>query len=315
MPDRPRLTWTVVALLLVAACGTGTAGGPEQHGPPASAPGDPVDLVGLWTVQDAPGEEPGAILRLAEGLSLWRTCGHLDGFWRATADGLFIGFVAGGSSACYRGPGPAHAPEASIRTSTDSVPDWLRQAAGYRADGPDRLLVDRGGSTVARLVPGGRPKVDADTAPSEGEPPVLIDALRRMLAPAAALPAGLRPAAAADLVGRWVPGDRPEARSPRPPHVTFAADGDWTGSDGCNGQGGRWLAGPAGSFLAVAGPQTLMGCAPIAQPADAAGRGVPVPLPVDVGSWLTAASRAGLAGDQLVLLDRSGRELGRLRSG
>ena len=144
---------------------------------------------------------------------------------------------------------------------------------------------------------------------------MLIDALRRMLAPAAALPAGLRPAAAADLVGRWVPGDRPEARSPRPPHVTFAADGDWTGSDGCNGQGGRWLAGPAGSFLAVAGPQTLMGCAPIAQPADAAGRGVPVPLPVDVGSWLTAASRAGLAGDQLVLLDRSGRELGRLRSG
>jgi len=63
MPDRPRLTWTVVALLLVAACGTGTAGGPEQHGPPASAPGDPVDLVGLWTVQDASGEEPGAILR------------------------------------------------------------------------------------------------------------------------------------------------------------------------------------------------------------------------------------------------------------
>jgi hypothetical protein len=36
---------------------------------------------------------------------------------------------------------------------------------------------------------------------------------------------------------------------------------------------------------------------------------------VDVGSWLTAASRAGLAGEELVLLDRSGRELGRLRSG
>jgi len=61
MPDRRRLTWTVVALLLVAACGTGTAGRPEQPGPPASAPGDPVDLVGLWTVQDASGEEPGAI--------------------------------------------------------------------------------------------------------------------------------------------------------------------------------------------------------------------------------------------------------------
>jgi META domain len=312
MPDRRRLTWTaVVVLLLVAACGTGTAGG-QQPGRPASAPGDAVGLVGLWTVREAAGEEPGAILRLGDGLSLWRSCGHLDGFWRATADGLFIGFVAGGSGACYRGPGPAHAPEASIRTSTDSVPDWLRQAAGYRADGPDRLLVDRDGRAVARLVPGGRPKVDADTAPSEGEPPVFTDALRRMLAPAAALPAGLRPAAAADLVGRWVPGDRPEARSPRPPHVTFAADGDLTGSDGCNAQGGRWLAGPAGAFLAIAGPQTLMSCA-VPRPAGAAAPGVPAP--VDVGSWLTAASRAGLAGDELVLLDRSGRELGRLRSG
>jgi len=288
-----------VTLLLVAACGTGTAGGPEQPGPPASAPGDPVDLVGLWTVREAAGEEPGAILRLGEGLSLWRSCGHLDGSWRATAEGLFIDLVFGGSGACYHGP--------------DSVPDWLRQAAGYRADGPDRLLVDRGGSTVARLVPGGRPKVDADTAPSEGEPPVLTDAQRRMLAPAAALPAGLQPAAAADLVGRWVPGDRPDVRTPRSPHVTFAADGDWTGSDGCNGQGGRWLAGPAGSFVAVAGPQTLMACVPITGPADATAPGVHAP--VDVGSWLTAAARAGLAGDQLVLLDRSGRELGRLRSG
>jgi hypothetical protein len=165
---------------------------------------------------------------------------------------------------------------------------------------------------VARLVPGGRPKVDADTAPSEGEPPVPTDALRRMLAPAAALPAGLRPAAAADLVGRWVPADRPEDRTPWPSHVTFAADGDWTGSNGCNGQGGRWLAGPAGSFLAVAGPQTLMGCVPVARPARAAAPGVHAPVD---GSWLTAASRAGLAGEELVLLDRSGRELGRLRSG
>lgn len=284
MRDRRRLTWVAVTLLLVAACGTGTAGSPRQPGSPESTPGDPVDLVGLWTVREAAGEEPDAILRLGEGLSLWRACGHLDGSWRATGDGLFIDFVVAGSGACYHGP--------------DSVPDWLRQAAGHRADGPDRLLVDRDGRTVARLVPGGRPKVDADAAPSEGEPPVVTDALRQVLAPAAALPEGLRPASAADLVGRWVPGDRPEARGPRPPQVTFAADGDWTGSDGCNGQGGQWLAGPAGSFLAVAGLQTLIGCDN-----------------VNVGGWLTAASRAGIRGDELVLLDRSGRELGRLRSG
>jgi hypothetical protein len=147
------------------------------------------------------------------------------GSWRATPDGLFVDHVSGGSGACYHGPG--------------SVPGWLRLAAGHRADGPDRLLVDREGDTVARLVPGGRPKVDADTAPSEGEPPVLTDELRRMLSPAAPLPGGLQPAAAADLVGRWVPSDPAGTRAPQPPFVQLAADGGWTGSDGCNGQGGR----------------------------------------------------------------------------
>lgn len=122
-------------------------------GSPTSAPGNPgnpVALVGLWAVREAAGEEPGAILRLAGSLSLWRRCGHLDGSWRAAADGLFVSHVFGGSGACYHGP--------------DSVPAWMRQAAGHRADGPDRLLVDRDGHTVARLVPGGRPKVDVNSA-------------------------------------------------------------------------------------------------------------------------------------------------------
>ena len=79
MPDRRRLTWTAVALLLVAACGTGTAGGPEQPGPPASAPGDPVDLVGLWTVREAAGEEPGVISRPP-----WRTRWNSARTWPIT---------------------------------------------------------------------------------------------------------------------------------------------------------------------------------------------------------------------------------------
>jgi hypothetical protein len=233
-------------------------------------------------VREAAGEEPGAILRLGESLSLWRACGHLDGAWRVTVEGLFVDHVAGGSDACFRNP--------------DSVPDWLRQAAGHRTDGPGRLLVDRDGRTVARLVPGGRPKVDANTAPSEGEPPVVTAGLRQALSPAAALPAGLKPVPAADLVGRWVPSDGTGARAPRPPFVELAADGGWTGSDGCNGQGGRWVAGSAGSFLAVAGAQTAIGCSG-----------------ADVGGWLAGASRVGMAGNELVLLDRTGHELGRLR--
>ena len=238
MGSRLRLTLGAVAVLILAGCGA--AGSEEPAGQATtSASGDPVDLVGLWTVQAAAGEEPGAILRLAERLSLWRTCGHLHGSWQAAPDGLFLAHVYSGSDACYRSP--------------DSVPDWLRQAAGHRADGSDRLLVDRDGRTVARLVPGGRPKVDADTAPSEGDPPVLTDELRRWLSPAAPLPSGLQPASEADLVGRWVRSDGAGAAAPRPPFVEVVPDGSWNGSDGCNGQGGRWISGAAGSFVALAG--------------------------------------------------------------
>jgi hypothetical protein len=321
MGIRGRLAVGGLTVLLLAACGTGTAAGPGRPATPTAAPvpGDPVGLVGLWSVREAAGEEPGAILRIGDDLSLWRECGHLFGFWRATAEGLFVANVDGGSNACYTGPA--------------SVPAWLRQAVGQRTVGPDRLLVDRDGRTLARLVPGGRPTVGADTVPSEGEPPVVTDELRRRLAPAVPVPAGLRPATADDLVGRWVPANGTGARVPRPPndgsgagvprppgggtgagvprppgggsggsglqsaHAELRADGGWSGSDGCNGQGGRWVAGTAGSLLAVGGPQTLIGCEN-----------------VDVGGWLTGAARAGLtAGGQLVLLDGSGRELGRLR--
>ena len=160
------------------------------------------------------------------------------------------------------------------------------------------MLVDRAGRTLARLVPGGRPKVDADTAKSEGEPPVVTDELRRLLGPAAPLPAGLRPASAAELAGRWVPAEGPGSRAPTRPYAELKADGSWSGSDGCNGQGGRWVAGAAGAFLAVAGAQTLIGC----EGANMAG-------------WLSDAARAGFAGEQLVLLDRSGKEIARLRAG
>jgi hypothetical protein len=286
-----RLALGAATVLMLAACGTGTAGSPEDAGAPREPTGTPppvadaAGLVRLWTVREAAGEEPEAILRLADGqLSLWRRCGHLIGSWRANAEGLFLGHVYGGSDACVSGP--------------DSAPDWLRRVAGHRVDGPDRLLVDRDGRTLARLVPGGRPKVDRYTAKSEGEPPVLTDELRRALAPAAPLPAGLRPASAADLAGRWVPADGSGSRAPTPPFAELKADGTWSGSDGCNGQGGRWVAGAAGAFLAVAGAQTLIGC-------DGA----------NMAGWLSDASRAGFAGDRLVLVDRSGREVARLRAG
>jgi hypothetical protein len=124
--------------------------------------------------------------------------------------------------------------------------------------------------------------------------------------PAAPLQAGLRPADAASLLGRWVPdesaGPPPRVREghaplrPRRAFVELSPGGRWAGSDGCNGVGGRWIAGADGALFATAGPQTLIGC-----------------LDLRVDHWLTGSRQAGFDGDVLVLLDAAGHELGRLR--
>jgi len=44
-------------------------------------------------------------------------------------------------------------------------------------------------------------------------------------------------------------------------YLQFDADGDWSGSDGCNGLGGSYEISADGSFSAQAGPQTEIGCA------------------------------------------------------
>lgn len=135
-----------------------------------------------------------------------------------------------------------------------------------------------------------------DIAESEAEPPVVTHQLRREFAPAAPVPAALRPAEPAQLVGRWVPADGAGATAPRPPFAELLGEGRWRGSDGCNGQGGRWIGGAGGSLLAVAGPQTLIGC-----------------VGADVGGRLSTASRAGFDGELLVLLDTAGKEVARLK--
>src|SRR5690606_5056269 len=78
------------------------------------------------------------------------------------------------------------------------------------------------------------------------------------------------------------------------PHVEFAADGSWTGSDGCNGGSGRWAVSSSGEFLSTAGPSTLMWC-----------DGAAIP------SWVALAASAGFDADGLLhLFDASGTELG-----
>ena len=83
----------------------------------------------------------------------------------------------------------------------------------------------------------------------------------------------------------------------RPAFVDFAADGTWTGSDGCTSTGGSWLAAPDGAFLATA--RSLMTF--VACPG------------VGVAPEVGAARRIGTDGATLVLLDADGAPVGHFR--
>jgi hypothetical protein len=271
-------------LTVVAGCGGRSSGGvgPPEAGLVADGP---VALIGSWRVTEARGEEPGAVLRVAAGeLALWRRCGKTSGSWRANVEGLFVGDLDGTPAAC-----DIDAPS--------FVPAWLRQAARFRIEADARLLLDRRGGVVARLLPGWRPTAGAEGAGPDAEPPVVDDKIRAEFRPAAPLPAGLVAAAPGQLVGRWVPADGRGSKSLRPALAELTAEGEWHGSDGCNGLGGRWAAGAGGTMLAVTGPSTLIGCDN-----------------VNIGGWLSDVARAGFDGDLLVLVDRSGTELGRLKA-
>ena len=287
----------VIVGALLAGCGAGGEAGSATHRPSPPVPGasqfsppeqDPVALIGSWRLAGVDGEAD-TVLRIAmldgDDLALWRRCGRPFGSWRANTDGLFVGYL-NGVAQC---PSP----------SGETTPAWLRSVTAFRVDGDNRVLLDAGGGTVARLLPGGRPipLPTAEVDPSLARPPVVTDRVRRQLAPAAPLPRDLAAVARDALVGRWViPAD--QKTRPRQPFVELRADGGWVGSDGCNFESGRWVAGPAGALLATTGPSTAMYC-------DG----------VSVGYWLFRTHRAGMDGDVLVLLDRDGAELGRLRRG
>jgi hypothetical protein len=177
-------------------------------------------------------------------------------------------------TACESGPssGPTpigHDPAALIGSWTvDEDPGAILRIE------PDRLSLSR---PCGELM--GSWKANA-----EGQPAVTGKA-------APPLPRDLAAMGRDALVGRWVPTE-----DPRRAYVELRPDGSWDGSDGCNGQSGRWVAGPRGAFLATTGLSTLVAC-----------RNVPL------GSWLGATWRAGLDRGTLVLLDAGGQELGRLR--
>jgi hypothetical protein len=282
----------IVAVALTAsACASaqrtgGTASELSSATPSAATPtpGDPLQLVGSWHL-DAPGQEPGSVLRLGDDLSLWSGCGACFGGWSADRAGLFVAHVSSMSGGCRL---PA--------SGGDWTPAWLTKARAFKAGGTSVELLDANGAVVARLTPGAHPTAGPDMASELAAPPTVSADLTQRMRAAAPLPAGLTPATSARLVGRWISADHPDRRG----FVDLRADGSWRGSDGANDQGGGWTAGPGGSLVAVAGAQTLVGCAGGC---------------VNIGAWLSEAAHAGFDGSTLVLVDADGSVLGRLAHG
>ncbi|PJJ71753.1 META domain-containing protein [Diaminobutyricimonas aerilata] len=267
-----RLLPSAALVLALAGCAASPGGADDSTEPGAVAPSGAaaIDLVGMWQVA---GVDAATWLRIDETeFLLGAECGVIAGSWRAAHGLLVLGNWGSFGEGC----------------GTEPV-GWLERVAGFdsRDDGT-RVLTDAAGAEVATLTPSEAPEPPADIDPSLVAVPQVTDAMREALAAPAPLAEDRTPGPGAPA--RWVAADTAGAA-----FVEFADDGSWTGSDGCNGNGGRWVADDTGTLLATSGPSTLMAC-----------DGAPVP------TWMATATTAWLDGDDLVLLDRHGDELGRL---
>jgi hypothetical protein len=220
---------------------------------------DPLALVGWWRVPTT-GE---TVVIGPSRFEVRSGTGTAEGSWVGDSTGRFL-----------------------VRADGEP-PEWLGAAAGFVANGPDRVLLDRAGAPVARLVP-----APAGTAAGADPARPPSDLELRARGPVAPLPGNLTPIG--DLTGRWIPVDDV---ADHPAYVEFAADGTWTGSDGCTPTGGSWLAGPDGAFLATA--RTLMTF--VACPG------------VGVAPQVGAARRIGTDGLTVSLMDADGTPVGHFR--
>jgi hypothetical protein len=271
-----------------AASGTAVSTTAERssatHPAMADPTTNPLRIIGDWRVIRARGAAAGTPVRFGyQQLAFRQACGEFGGAWTAARGGLFLAETEGFAEKCLH--------------TGNLDPAWLRTATRFTVVGPRasrRLTIFDGRRVLAVLRPGRYPRPGPDGSFVPGPAPRVTAAIRGAFVPPKALPAGLKPATEQSLVGRWRP------LGPVDPRysdivLTVRADGDWAGTDGCNVQASRWESGPDGLLLVSPFGQTLVGCprAPHASLADAA--------------------RAGFRGTTLVLVDRTGAVVERLR--
>lgn len=266
------------AVAFVVVTGTWRPDGPapvaEQGG------SDPLGLVGMWSVE-AEGEAPETLLTLGGSelrgleLTLHRSCGPLQGSW--------IAGRAAFAASIWSWPAECPVP------SQTAAAAWLESAVSYTALDGGWALTDAEGMSVAVLA------LASDGQAELTATPEVTEEIRMWLAPAGPLPSGLLPATTEDVVGRWIPRERTaNDDAAASPFVELSPNGTWTGADGCNRGEGRWAV-ESGRLLSFGGVSTEMGC-----------NGVPVP------AWMEWGEFAGFEGEELVLVDGAGAELGRL---
>jgi hypothetical protein len=282
----------IVALALVltgcTAQGTGAAtpAGAGAGASPSAAPAaDPLDLIGLWRVTGAEGEDADTWLRIdAREMQLWRDCGFISWHW-AALPGRLTTSVSGASGEC---------------AENTAIPDapWLASTVGFEPTAEGWLFRDADGGVTATLAIGGAPTPIPTSDELYTRPPVVDATTRAHFQPPVGLPGSLTPATVEALALRWIPVGFETADDATRPFVEFDTPDGYRASDGCNGARGGWLLGDGGLFAATDANMTLIGC-----------EGAEVP------GWVAGARRAALDGDELVLLDDFGTELGRLTQG
>ena len=272
------LAITALAILLTGCAGPVDPPAPNEAVQPATLDnGDEivpaVDLVGVWKVTNAAGEGDDTYLRLAEEVMVWNDCGIASGSWAARNDAFIASFnLWSGDSCDFEDEFPAK---------------WVTDATGYGYIDGDLSLLGAAGERLATLTKDGKPRTDPNMVDDFREQPVLDDLYNRPYEDSVALPSEAQPAKS--IVGRWLPTD---STGDTEPFVEFLADGTYRGSDGCNGLGGRWVAGDLGDVLTTSGFSTAIGC-------DGSG------APYDVGQ----AALVGMVGDELTLYDAEGTRL------
>lgn len=145
--------------------------------------------------------------------------------------------------------------------SVPAAPDLVTRAATQvRRERRTWLAAGAAGIAVAAVaVLGVVMQGDPERPPFAGPPAAVQTSGPTTTASATA------PATASGVTGTWFPlrmTGFTGLKRPRPqqPMLTFAADGTWTGSDGCNSLGGTYTLAAGGVFSATIGDQRLAGC-------------------------------------------------------